>query len=338
MNAVSMPLDPVGNAAVIIMLLDDGLATGILSQLDPTELQRLGQKMCALGEIGTEAITGAITGFVERTENLGITAHDRADKVRSMMVRAVGGVKAESLMERILPPAAPRQSRIEIARWLTPGAIVPLITGEHPQAIAVLLVQLDPEVSAAVLHGLPQDAQSEIVRRIATLGPVSPLAISMLEELLSRRIEECHGSRALAFGGPREAAGIINGSDKSVEQRVIAGIVQRDETLAREIEEEMFRFEHLYGLDVQSMGSLLREVESDTLIGALKGISEEARLPFFAAMSSRAADGVKDEIEARGRMKMAEVQAAQKEIVAAARRLATDGVIAFGSGSGDDYV
>ncbi|WP_260925061.1 FliG C-terminal domain-containing protein [Novosphingobium sp. 9] len=159
----------------------------------------------------------------------------------------------------------------------------------------------------------------------------------MLDDLLTRRITKCHGRQALTMGGVREAAGIINGVGKLVEKRVMGEIGKADKKLARLIEEEMFKFEHLFVLDPQAMGALLRDTPNETLIDALKGVSEDEREVFFRAMSSRAADGVKDEIAARGRVKLADVVAAQKAVVATARRLATEGVLVFGSGD-DDYV
>ncbi|PEQ14303.1 flagellar motor switch protein FliG [Novosphingobium sp. PC22D] len=328
--------DPAEQAAIMVMVLEDDQAARILAELEPGELRLLGEKMCALGEIGPEVIAGAIAGFVEKTENLGLQAHDRIGQVHSKMARAVGDVKAENLMRRILPEP-PRSSPIELARWLTPEALVPLVKGEHPQALAVLLVQLDPEVAAAVLHALPESEQSQIVHRIATLGPVSQGAIAMLEDLLTRRISEQHGQTPFEMGGAREAAGIINGVGKVLEKRVISEIGKMDKALAKRIEDEMFKFEHLFVLDPQAMGALLREIDNDTLIDSLKGIAEDERNVFFRAMSSRAADGVKDEIAARGRVKLADVVEAQKRVVAAARRLAAEGTIVFGSGD-DDYV
>lgn len=324
-------------AAVMVMLLEEGQAAQILSRLEPAELRLLGEKMCALGEIGPELIAQAIASFVDKTERLGLKAHDRLGQVRGLMTRAVGGVKADNLMARILPPDHKPPSPLELARWLNPGVLAPLIREEHPQAIAVLLVQLDPEVAAEVLHALPAEKQPQVVHRIATLGPVAPEALAMLEELLGRRIRAAHGSAPLQMGGPREAAEIINGAGKAVEKRVMPEITKLDKALAREIEAEMFKFEHLFALDAQAMGALLREVESDVLIDALKGTAEEHRDCFFSAMSSRAADGIRDEIAGRGRLKLADVLTAQKAIVAVARRLAAEGTIQFGQGE-DDYV
>lgn len=330
------PLMPADSAAVMMMLLAEEQTAHILAELEPEELRLLGEKMCALGEIGPEVIAQAIAGFVQKTERLGLVAHDRVGQVRTMMTRAIGDIKTDNMMRRILPEQ-PQTSTLELARWLTPESLIPLVKDEHPQAIAVLLVQLDPAVAAEVLHALPKESQPEIIHRIATIGPVAPQAIDMLEELLSRRIVECHGQRPLQMGGAREAAEIINGAGKVAEKRIMGELNKIDKALAKKIEEEMFKFEHLFELDAMAMGTLLRDVPNDTLIDALKGIGEEERDCFFRAMSSRAAEGVKDEIAARGRTKLADVVAAQKEVVAVARKLAAEGSIVFGSGE-DDYV
>ncbi|KHK93490.1 flagellar motor switch protein FliG [Novosphingobium malaysiense] len=332
-----VPLRAADSAAVMMMLLGEDQTATILSELEPEELRMLGEKMCALGEISPEVIAQAITGFVEKTEKLGLVAHDRVGQVRTMMSRAIGEVKTENMMRRIVPEEPTKNSTLELARWLTPEALVPLVKDEHPQAIAVLLVQLDPEVAAEVLHSLPPETQPAVIHRIATLGPVSPSALEMLDELLNQRIAEAHGQRPLQIGGAREAADIINGTGKATEKRIMSELNKLDKPLAKKIEEEMFKFEHLFVLEPMAMGALLRDVPSDTLIDALKGIGEDEREFFFRAMSSRAADGVKDEIAARGRTKLADVVSAQKEIVAIARKLAADGTIVFGSGD-DDYV
>lgn len=323
-------------AAVMVMLLDEGKAAGILSRLDPHELQMLGEKMCALGEIGPDLIRDSIAGFVTHADRPGIGADDRPWRVRSLLSEAVGPVKAQSLMQRIMPEAKGAGPAIELARWLNADALIPLVEHEHPQAIAVLLLQLQPETAAEVLRALPPATQPQVMHRVATMGPVSAEAIEMLDTLLKQRITASHGAAALTMGGPREAADIINNAGKASEKRIMPELTRIDKALARTIEGEMFKFEHLFVLDPQAMGALLREVESDVLIDALKGIDEEQREVFFRAMSSRAADGVRDEIAARGRLKLTEVQEAQRSIVAAARRLAADGVIVFGSGGGED--
>ncbi len=337
MNAPA-ELDQAARAAVLIMLLDEEQATKILAQLDADELKVLGERMCALDDIDPSMIIKTVSDFFARTDQMGMPATDRVQQVQSLMTGAVGEVKAGHLMRAITPPEARKQSCIELTKWLDADAIVTLIEGEHPQAIAVLLIQLDAQIAAKVLHSLPADAQSAVVKRIATLGSVSADAIAMLEEVLERKIALNRGSIPLQLGGASDAAAIIKQSGKATEKEIMARIAKENRALAKEIEAEMFRFEHLFELDPQSMGSLLREVESETLVDALKGIGEQDRENFFRAMSGRAADGVRDEIEVRGRLKMADVEAAQKDMVDIARRLAADGTIVFGSSGEDDYV
>jgi len=337
MGMTPPPLDPADRAAVMVMLLGEEDAARLLAGLTPEELQTLGTKMCAIGEIGPAVIAQSIAAFADSAGSSGISAHGRVGDVRRIMTGALGSMKADSIMRRIDPVEdGPRTPALEIARWLDPEVLIPLIVDEHPQAIAVLLVQLEPSVAAAVLAGLPDALQTPVVHRVATLGPVSPEAIAILEESLAARISGTHGQAMLQMGGVREAAGIINGAARSVEKRVMPALTKIDKQLARDLENEMFKFEHLFVLDAQMMGQLLREVESETLIDALKGLEDEQREIFFAAMSSRAADGLRDEIEARGRLKRSDVDAAQSAIVAIAKKLANDGTIVIGNGGGDD--
>ena len=336
MSEVSAIAGP-DRAAVMVMILEDAQASLLLAQLEPEELQLLGERMVALGEIGPASIVDAIAGFVEHADTQGLTDHGRFERVALLMTSALGELKAENLMKRIAPEGPGKVSPIEIARWLNADVLVPLIREEPPQAIAVLLVQLDPDVAAQVLHALPDGVQGAVIHRVATLGPVSAEAITMLEMVLARRIGERHGAAPLQLGGVQEAAAILNASARTVEKRVMPEIAKLDKALARTIEGEMFKFEHLFALDDKAMGALLREVESERLIAALKGVAEDSREVFVRAMSSRAADGLRDEIAQLGRMKMAEVIEAQKAIVTIARRLAAEGVIVFGAGD-DDYV
>ena len=336
MSAMSRIAGP-DRAAVMVMILEDAQASRLLAQLEPDELRLLGERMVALGEIGPSSIVDAIAGFVEHADTQGLTDHGRFERVANLMVGALGELKADNLMKRIAPEGPPKVSPIEIARWLNADVLAPLIREEPPQAIAVLLVQLNPDVAAQVLQALPDNVQGAVVHRVATLGPVSTEAIAMLEMVLAQRIGERHGAAPAEMGGVEEAAAILNASARTVEKRVMPELAKLDKALARTIEGEMFKFEHLLVLDDKAMGALLREVESERLIAALKGVGEDQREVFFRAMSSRAADGLRDEIAQLGRMKMTEVIEAQKAIVTVARRLAAEGVIVFGAGD-DDYV
>ena len=190
------------------MLLGDEDAAAILSRFEPEELQIVGKAMCAMSDVGPERIANAIGGFVDQANVKQLPARDRPAKLRSMMARAHGDVKADSMIQQIAPSAASRN--IELARWLAPPVLVRLLAGEHPQAIAVLLMLLDPVVAAHVLAGLPSEQQPDIVERVARLGPVTAQAVDMLNDMLEAGIAQQFGSEALALGGAREAADLIN--------------------------------------------------------------------------------------------------------------------------------
>lgn len=332
MTALS-PASNAERAAVILMLMDDTEAAKLLGALEPDELQVVGEQMIALGDIDPDRIAHAIEGFVKLADNTTLSAHDRPAQVRQRMTQALGEVKADSIMQRITPDG-PAPS-LELARWLAPSVLLPLVEGEHPQAISVLLLLLDPEPAAELLSLLPQAIQPDLVERIARMKQVSGHAMDMLDEVLSQRITQRFGKSALAMGGAREAAELINNAARSVSGTVMPAITQKDAELARAIEAEMFTFEMLFDLDPMAMGRLLREVENEVLVDALKGLPEDQRQPFFAAMSSRAADGVKDEIEDRGRLKMSEVRSAQDAVIKIARQLADDGEISLGADDGE---
>lgn len=322
----------VGNAeraAVILMLMNDAEAAKLLGALEPDELQLLGQQMIALGDIDQAGIAGAIDGFVKLADDTTLFAYGRPAQVRARMTQALGEVKADSIMQRITPDA-PAPS-LELARWLAPAVLLQLLEGEHPQAVAVLLLLLDAEPAAELLSLMPQAAQPDLVERIARMRKVSGHAMDMLDEVLSQRIARRFGRAALTMGGAREAAELINLAARSVSGTVMPAITQKDADLARAIEAELFTFEMLFDLEPMAMGRLLREVENEVLVGALKGLPEDRREPFFAAMSSRAADGVRDEIEERGRLKKSDVIAAQDAIVKIARKLADEGEISLGA-------
>ncbi|MFN3990123.1 MAG: flagellar motor switch protein FliG [Erythrobacter sp.] len=321
------------HAAVFLMLIGDAEASSLLGRLAPAELERLGAAMVALGEVDEAGMAEALADFVSEAQREVIPARDRAGEVRGLLERSLGLAKAESLMQRIAPDARP--FCIEVARWLAPHVLLRLIGDEHPQVIAALLLLIDPEPAAAVLSALPAAVQGQVIERIARAGPISPRAAATIDALLSQRIGASFGASALLLGGPQEAANLINLAAGEVKGTVLPAIAERDAPLAAAIEDALFTFEMLFALDPMAMGRLLRDVDSAQLVDALKGLTEEQRAPFFAAMSSRAADGIRDEIELRGRLSRADVQAAQRAIVAIAKSLAEQGEIVIGAGDGD---
>lgn len=322
-------------AAVLMMLVGEEEAAAILQKLDPDEVRELGRAMYAVADVSEADVEGVLDDFVGRArERTGIT-FDPKPKVEAVMHRALGQEKAESVLARITPPEA--ACEIELLDWLDATDIAAMIEKEHPQVAALLIANLDPSVGAQVLELLPDAAQPEILHRIAKLGPITPEAVETLKTVIgSRTINAAQGTQ-VKLGGTREAAKILQGARKATEQRVMPKLFKLDKETARAIEEAMFVFDNLLDMDDKNLGTLIRNIDGDILTRALKGLDEAARNRFLGCMSARAADGIRDEMEARGPMKLSEVLEAQKAIIAIARNLAKDGTIMMGGGE-DDYV
>ncbi len=322
-------------AAVLMMLVGEEEAAAILQKLEPDEVRELGRAMYTVADVSEADVEGVLDDFVGRArERTGIT-FDPKPKIEAVMHRALGQEKAESVLARITPPEA--ACEIELLDWLDASDIAAMIEKEHPQVAALLIANLDPSVGAQVLELLPDAAQPEILHRIAKLGPITPEAVETLKTMIGSRAVCAAQGTQVKLGGTREAAKILQGARKTTEQRVMPKLFKLDKETARAIEEAMFVFDNLLDMDDKNLGTLIRNIDSDILTRALKGVDEPARSRFLGCMSARAADGIRDEMEARGPMKLSEVLEAQKVIIAIARNLAKDGTIMMGGGD-DDYV
>ncbi|HWK36608.1 flagellar motor switch protein FliG [Sphingomonas sp.] len=335
MNAITRIYTGVERAAVLMMLVGEDEAAAILQKLDPEEVRQLGKAMFAVADVSENEVDVVLDDFVSRARERTAIGFDPRPKIETMMTRALGPDKADSVLSRITPPEAAGQ--IDLLDWLDAGEIAGLIENEHPQIAAVLIANLDPSVAAQVLEILPEHIQPEVVHRIAKLEPVSPEALDTLRSMLSSRVGSAGAPAGVQLGGTREAARIMQSARKITEARVMPKLAKIDREVARAIEEAMFVFDNLLELDDKNLGILIRNIDVDTLTRALKGVDESVRGRFLGCMSSRAADGIRDEMESRGPMRLSEVLEAQKAIIAIARSLAKDGTIIMGGGE-DDYV
>ncbi|KQT35366.1 flagellar motor switch protein FliG [Sphingomonas sp. Leaf412] len=319
-----------------MMLVGEEEAAAILQKLDPEEVRKLGTAMFAVADVSEDEVGGVLDDFVGRArERTGIT-FDPRPHVESVMNRALGPEKAESVLARITPTEA--VCEIDLLDWLEAPEIAQMLDKEHPQIAAVLIANLDPAIGSQVLELLPDAAQPDILHRIAKLGPITPEAVETLRQMIQRRSASAQPSAAgLQLGGTREAAKLLQGARKAVELRVMPKLFKMDKDVAKAIEEAMFVFENLLELDDKNLSTFIRNVDGDILTRALKGCDEAARNRILGSMSARAADGIRDDMEARGPMKMSEVLDAQKAMIQIARNLAKDGTIQMGAGE-DDYV
>jgi flagellar motor switch protein FliG len=324
----------VERAAVLMMLVGEEEAAAILQKLDPEEVRQLGKAMFAVADVGEPEVQMVLDDFVGKARDRTAIGFDPKPLIETMMTRALGPEKADSVLARITPPDA--QCQIDLLDWMDAAEIAAMIEKEHPQIAAVVIANLDQVVAGQVLELLPDAAQPEILHRVARLGPITPEAVDTLRTMLANRSGASGQSAGVMLGGTKEAARILSGARKTTEQRVMPKLFKIDREVAKAIEEALFVFENLLDMDDKNLGTLIRNIDSDLLTRALKGVDEATRNRFLGCMSSRAADGIRDEMEARGPMKLSEVLDAQKAIIQLARALAKDGTIMMGGD--DDYV
>ena len=324
----------VERAAVLMMLVGEEEAAAILQKLDPEEVRQLGKAMFAVADVGEPEVAMVLDDFVGKARERTAIGFDPKPIIETMMTRALGPEKADSVLARITPPEA--QCQLELLDWMDAAEIAAMIEKEHPQIAAVVIANLDQDVAGQVLELLPDAIQPEILHRVARLGPITPEAVDTLRTMLANRSGAGGQPTGVMLGGTKEAARILSGARKTTEQRVMPKLFKIDREVAKAIEEALFVFENLLDMDDKNLGTLIRNVDSDLLTRALKGVDEATRNRFLGCMSSRAADGIRDEMEARGPMKLSEVLDAQKAIIQLARALAKDGTIMMGGD--DDYV
>ena len=325
----------VERAAVLMMLVGEEEAAAILQKLDPEEVRQLGKAMFAVADVSEQAVEDVLDDFTVRARERSSISFDPRPRIESVMNKALGQTKADSVLARITPPEA--ACELEMLAWLDAGEIAQMIEKEHPQIAAVLIANLDPAVAGQVLELLPDAIQPDLLHRVARLGPITPEAVETLKTVLANRTGGTTQA-GVTLGGTREAAKILSGARKATEQRVMPKLFKIDREMAKQIEEAMFVFENLLEMDDKNLGTMIRNVDGEILVKALKGVDEAARNRILGCMSARAADGIRDEMEARGPTKLAEVMEAQKAMIAIGRALAKDGTIQMGGAGDDDYV
>jgi flagellar motor switch protein FliG len=339
MNMALRSFTGVERAAVLMMLVGEEEAAAILQKLDPDEVRDLGKAMFEVADVSEAEVEQVLDDFTIKARDRTSIQFDPAPKVEGMMTRALGPERAGNVLAKIMPVQA--GTGLEMLQWFEPEEIAAMIETEHPQIAAVLLANLDPDIAALVFDALPEAVQPQILRRVAKLGPVPPEAIETLKTMIANRSASAGGKRSagLQLGGTREAAKILSGARKITEQRVMPKLAKIDRDVARAIEEAMFVFDNLLEMDDKNLSTLIRNVDTEILVKSLKGCGEDVRGRFLGCMSSRAADGIRDEMESRGPMKMVDVLDAQKAMIAVARGLIKDGTLVMPSKGGeDDYV
>lgn len=329
-------LDGPTRAAVLLMSIGEERAAQVMRYLEPREVQKVGTAMTALQGVSGAQMDDVLDTFMQSVSeqtNLGIGTDDY---LRKVLTDALGEDKGGQVVERIIRGGSSKG--IDSLKWMDARAVADSIRLEHPQIIAIILSHLDPDHAAEVLSHVPKNLVPDIVMRVASLETIQPEALKELDEMLERQFSGKQTVRSAGVGGIKSAAEIMNFLDSSFEEQVMGDIQQTDEELADKIQDSMFVFENLLELDDRGIQALLRELQTDQLIIALKGADEPVREKFISNMSRRAAETLREDLEARGPVKLSEVEANQKEIVAIARRMADAGDIVLASKGSEDYV
>ncbi|WKB54496.1 flagellar motor switch protein FliG [Eleftheria terrae] len=321
------------DAAILLMSLGEEEAAEVFKHLTPKEVQRLGETIAKMKVISRERVDEVLVRFNDDAADQSMLVSDTDEYVKSVLRKALGEDKANLLIDRILQGSD--VTGIESLKWMDGSSVAELLRNEHPQIVAAILVHLDFEQCSQVLKCFTERQRNEVLIRIATLDGIQPTALKDLNEVLSKVLAGGDRLRKATLGGAKTAAEIINMLGSSVESSVLDYIRQNDGDLAQKIMDNMFTFDDLMKVDDRGIQSLLKEVQSESLVIALKGAQPELRERIFANMSGRAAATLREDLESRGPVRLSEVEAEQKEMLKIVRRLADEGQIVLG-GSGDD--
>ena len=324
-------------AAIFLLSLGEAEAAQILKHMGPKEVQKVGAAMASMANVSRDQVQSILSDFIETVDNQTALGVGSEEYIRKVMVDALGEEKAGSLIDRIL--MGRNTKGLEALKWMDARAVAEIIRLEHPQIMAIVLSYLDSDHAAQVMNYLPDRVRVDVLMRIATLDGIQPAALAELDEIMERQFSGSNNNvKSSSVGGVKAAANILNFVDSGLEAELMELIKDNDAELGQKIQDLMFVFDNLADVDDQGIQALLREVSSENLIIALKGADETVREKIFKNMSKRAAEMLRDDLEAKGPVRLSEVEAAQKEILAIARRMAEAGDIVLGGKGTEQYV
>jgi len=330
-----MDNDGINRSAVLLMSLGEDEAAEVFKFLAPREVQKIGRAMAKLKAVSRDEVDGVLNRFRNEAGDQSTVGVEAREYLKTVLVKALGD-KSAGIIERILQGGD--TSGIEKLKWLDSSTIAQLISGEHPQIIATILVHLDQDQASEILTHLHERLRGDVMMRIATLDGIQPAALKELNDTLAEVLSGSDGVQKSSLGGVRTAAEILNYMPSAQSTQIMESMRDANAELTQQILDEMFVFEDLISLDDRGIQTVLREVQSESLIVALKGSSQDLRDKIFKNMSSRAAEMLREDLEAKGPVKLSDVEKEQKDILGIVRRLADEGQVALGGKGDDAYV
>ena len=330
---MSTPEEGLEKGALLLLTLGSDEAAEVLKHLAPKEVQKLGMAMAGMSAQSRVKVE-AVLDELEAHRDKGAPIEADEAHIRAMLTKALGDDRAGHLIARVLQGSD--TAGIESLKWMDAATAADLIKNEHPQIIATILVHLEFDQAGEILKQFPDRLRNDVLLRIATLDGVQPAALKELNEALTRMLSGASTVKKAAMGGVRHAAEILNFVGAAAETAVLDNVREYDPDLAQKILDELFVFENIMDIDDRGIQTLLREVQSDSLVVALKGAAPELREKVFKNMSQRAAEMLREDLDAKGPVRLSEVEAEQKEILKIVRRLAEEGQLMLGGKGGDD--
>ncbi|MCY4756233.1 flagellar motor switch protein FliG [Pelomonas aquatica] len=324
------------NAAILLMSLGEEEASEVFKHLSPKEVQALGETIAKLKVIKRAQVETVLDKFDAVAETQSTLVTDTDEYVRAVLRKALGEDKANLLLDRILQGSD--VSSIESLKWMDAASVAELLRNEHPQIIAAILAHLDFDQTASVLKLFTERGRNEVLIRIATLDGIQPTALKDLNEVMSQILAGGERMKKSSLGGAKTAAEIINMMGSSVEASVLDYVREADADLAQKIMDNMFTFDDVNKIDDKGIQAVLKEVQTESLVVALKGAGPELREKIFRNMSTRAAETLREDLETRGPVRLSEVEAEQKEMLKIVRRLVDEGQIVLAGGGDDQFV
>ncbi|MDB6000430.1 MAG: fliG [Rhizobacter sp.] len=324
------------DSAILLMSLGEEEASEVFKLLAPKEVQKLGEAMAKLQTITRERVESVLERFDAIASEQSSLTGNTDEYVKAVLRKALGDEKASLLIDRIM--AGTDVAGIESLKWMDAQSVAELLRNEHPQIVAAILVHLDFDQASSVLKLFVERQRHEVLIRIATLDGIQPSALKDLNEVMSKVLASGDRTRKASLGGVKAAAEIINMLGSSNETSVLDFIREADGELVQKIQDNMFTFDDLEKIDDRGIQALLKEVQSESLLIALKGASSELKEKIFRCMSSRAAESLREDLDSRGPVRLSEVEAEQKEMLKVVRRLSNEGQIVLSGGGDDEFL
>ncbi len=329
-------LDGVEKAAILLLSLSEEDAAQILKHLEPKQVQKVGMVMAGVDDLNQSKIAAVHRQFIDQIQNFSTIGFQSESFIKNALTAALGEEKATNLIEQIVLGSGAKG--LDSLKWMDSKQVANIIRNEHPQIQTIVLSYLEPEQSAEILGQFAEKVRLDLMMRIANLEEVQPAALQELNEIMEKQFAGQAGAQAAKMGGLKAAADIMNYLDTNIEGQLMDSIREHDEELSQQIQDLMFVFENLLDIEDRGIQTILREVQQDVLMRAIKGADDGLKDKIMNNMSKRAADMMRDDLEAMPPVRVSEVEAAQKEILSVARRLADAGEIMLGGGGGEEFL